>query len=75
MLVTATSEVIRIMGVWVRRADAGLARGAADNAARSLADGRQSRADDVRALRGLHPRPLPHAAGRPGAPLSRRAAG
>jgi hypothetical protein len=75
MLVTATSEVIRIMGVWVRRADAGLARGAADNAARSLADGRQRRVDEVRALRGLHPAPLPQARPRSGAPLNRRAAG
>ena len=75
MLVTATSEVIRIMGVWVRRADAGLARGAADNAARSLADGRQRRVEEVRALRGLHPSPLPQAASRSGAPLNRRAAG
>jgi hypothetical protein len=75
MLVTATSEVIRIMGVWVRRADAGLARGAADNAARSLADGRQRRVDEVRALRSLHPSPLPHGRSRSGAPLSRRAAG
>jgi len=31
MRVTATSEVIRIMGVWVRRADAGMAPSADRN--------------------------------------------
>ena len=59
MLVSATSEVIRIMGVWVRRADAGLARAAADNAANSLADGRRRRMEEVRALRHLEPNPVP----------------
>ena len=37
MLVLATSEVVRVMGVWVRRADAGLLEGAARNAATAVA--------------------------------------
>jgi len=54
MLVTATSEVVRIMGFWVRRADAGLARTAAANAAGSLRDRRQSEIDSARVLRDLN---------------------
>ncbi|HET9657819.1 MAG TPA: hypothetical protein VFP72_20875 [Kineosporiaceae bacterium] len=53
MIVSATSEVVRIMGVWVRRADAGLALGAARNAAASLADNRARRMDAARALHDL----------------------
>jgi hypothetical protein len=53
MMVSATSEVVRIMGIWVRRADAGLAAGAARNAAASMADHRARRLDEVRALRDL----------------------
>lgn len=53
MIVSATSELVRIMGVWVRRADAGLALGAARNAAASLADNRARRVDAARALRDL----------------------
>lgn len=52
-MVSATSEVIRIMGIWVRRADAGLAAGAARNAAASMADHRARRLDEVRALHDL----------------------
>lgn len=54
MLVIATSEVVRIMGVWVRRADAGLARSAAANAAWSLRDRRQHEIDSARVLRDLN---------------------
>ncbi len=53
MRVTATSEVVRIMGVWVRRADAGLARSAARNAAHSMDDTRSRQLDDARTLRDL----------------------
>ncbi len=51
MLVSATSEVVRIMGLWVRRADAGLAVTAARNAAASVED---SRAQRLEALQTLH---------------------
>jgi hypothetical protein len=53
MMVSTTSEVVRIMGVWVRRADAGLARGAARNAAASMADHRARRLEEIRTLRDL----------------------
>ena len=53
MMVSATSEVVRIMGVWVRRADAGLARRAAHNAAASVADHQARRLDEARTLRDL----------------------
>lgn len=53
MRVTATSEVVRIMGVWVRRADAGLARSAARNAARSVDAHRSRQLEDARTLRDL----------------------
>lgn len=48
-----TSEVVRIMGVWVRRTDAGLALGAARNAAVGMAETRARRHDEVRTLRDL----------------------
>jgi hypothetical protein len=51
--VTATSEVVRIMGFWVRRADAGLARSAARNAAHSVDAQRSRRLEDARTLRDL----------------------
>lgn len=54
MMVSATSEVVRIMGFWVRRADAGLARNAARNAAASMADDRTRQLEEIRALRDLH---------------------
>jgi hypothetical protein len=53
MRVTATSEVVRIMGIWVRRADAGLARSAARNAAHSMDASRSRQLDDARTLRDL----------------------
>ena len=54
MMVSATSEVVRIMGVWVRRADAGLARAAARNAASSIADLSARRFEAARTLRELN---------------------
>jgi len=53
MRVSATSEVVRIMGVWVRRADAGLARSAARNAAHSVKAEEARRLEYARALRDL----------------------
>jgi hypothetical protein len=53
MLVMATSEVVRVMGAWVRRADAGLAQGAARNAAVGVADRHIRRLDEARTLRDL----------------------
>jgi hypothetical protein len=38
--VTTTSQALRIMGVWVRRADAVLANGGLANAARAVEDER-----------------------------------
>lgn len=58
MRVSATSEVVRIMGVWVRRADAGLARSAARNAAHSVEAAQARRLDDARTLRDLQGIPL-----------------
>src|SRR4051794_8033963 len=53
MLVLATSEVVRVMGVWVRRADAGLAQGAARNAAARVADRDARDLDEARTLRDV----------------------
>jgi hypothetical protein len=54
MMVSATSEVVRIMGVWVRRADAGLASAAARNAATSMAELSARRFEAARTLRDLN---------------------
>jgi hypothetical protein len=54
MRVTATADVVRIMGVWVRRADAGLARSAARNAAHSVEAERSRELEDARTMRDLH---------------------
>ena len=64
MLVLATSEVVRVMGVWVRRADAGLLEGAARNAATAVAEPHARQLDEARTLRDLRrlrpaDRPLP----------------
>ena len=59
MLVVATSEVVRVMGVWVRRADAGLAQGAARNAAVGVADRHVRRMEEARTLRDLRRLRLP----------------
>ena len=53
MIVNTTTEVVRIMGIWVRRADAGLARSAALNAALSMDTERSRELDDARTLRDL----------------------
>ena len=53
MLVNTTTDVVRIMGVWVRRADAGLARSAALNAAHSVDADRSRELDDARTMRDL----------------------
>jgi hypothetical protein len=76
MVVLATAEVVRIMGVWVRRADAGLARGAARNAAASMADDHARRLEETRTLRELQavlPPEIPSATatGVPGGSASR----
>jgi hypothetical protein len=60
MLVFATSEVVRVMGVWVRRADAGLAAGAARNATTGIADRSSRRLEHARTLRDVRRlRPAP----------------
>ena len=53
MLVLATAEVVRVMGVWVRRADAGLAEGAVRNAAARVADRDARDLDEARTLRDV----------------------
>lgn len=63
MRVTATTEVVRIMGVWVRRADAGLARSAARNAAHSVEAEQARRIDDARTMRDLQGVPRVRARG------------
>jgi hypothetical protein len=70
MLVNTTTEVVRIMGVWVRRADAGLARSAALNAAHSMDTVRSRQLDDARTLRDLSKIPTTDS---PAATASRRA--
>jgi hypothetical protein len=53
MLVNTTTDVVRVMSLWVRWADAGLARSAALNAARSMDAERGRVLDDARTLRDL----------------------
>jgi hypothetical protein len=53
MLMNATTDVVRIMGIWVRRADAGLVRSAALNAAHSVDADRSRQIDDARTMRDL----------------------
>jgi hypothetical protein len=53
MRVTATPDVVKIMGVWIKRADAGLARSAARNAAHSVEAERARRLEDARTMRDL----------------------
>jgi len=69
MLMNATTDVVRIMGVWVRRADAGLARSAALNAALSVDADRTRQIDDARTMRDLAKIP---AASTPGEGRARR---
>jgi hypothetical protein len=53
VLVIATSDIVRVMGVWVRRADAGLADRAVRNAAAGVADRSSRRMEDARTMRDL----------------------
>jgi hypothetical protein len=53
LLVQATSEVVRVMGVWVRRADAGLLDQATRNAAAGVAEPQARRMDEARTMRDL----------------------
>jgi hypothetical protein len=53
MRMGTTPEVVRIMGVLIRRADAGLARSAARNAAHSVEAEQVRRLDDARTMRDL----------------------
>lgn len=60
---TTTPQALRVMGVWVRRADALLAQGGFANAARAVAEEReraQATERDLAAL-DLGQRPLPNA--------------
>jgi hypothetical protein len=66
MRVTATPDVVKIMGVWIKRADAGLARSAARNAAHSVEAERARRLEDARTMRDLQGIPAvarPHGTG------------
>lgn len=53
MVESTALMVMRVMGVWVRRADTTLARGAARNAAFAVASDRDRRAESMRTLRDL----------------------
>jgi len=53
MLVASTNGIIRVMGAWIRRADARLASGAVRNAAIQVACGEQRRLEDARTRRDL----------------------
>jgi len=60
MLVTATTQVMRSMGDLIRRADRGLALGAARNAAAAVAVRQGRRLEDARTMRDvrrLEPQP------------------
>jgi hypothetical protein len=51
--VTTTNQAVRLMGVWVRRADALLTSGAVANAARAVEDERARVAQQERDLAAL----------------------
>jgi hypothetical protein len=53
MRMNTTPDVVRIMGVLIRRADAELARSAARNAAYSVEAERARRLEDARTMRDL----------------------
>jgi len=53
MRMNTTPDVVRIMGVLIRRADAELARSAARNAAHSVEAERARRLEDARTMRDL----------------------
>lgn len=54
MLTTATSEVMRLMSVFVRRLDAELVESAARNAESSVLDQHRRRFEEIRTLSELH---------------------
>ena len=62
MRMNTTPDVVRIMGVLIRRADAGLARSAARNAAHSVEAEQVRRLEDARTMRDLQSIPTvrPH---------------
>jgi hypothetical protein len=53
MRMSATPDVVKMMGLWIRRADAGLARSAALNAAHSVEAEQARRLEDARTMRDL----------------------
>ena len=53
MRMSATPDVVKMMGIWIRRADAGLARSAARNAAHSVEAEQARRLEDARTMRDL----------------------
>jgi hypothetical protein len=53
VLVATTNGIIRVLGVWIRRADGGMARGAARNAATQVASRDHRRLEDARTMRDL----------------------
>jgi hypothetical protein len=55
-MISTSSDVLRVMGAWMRRADAGLARSAARNAARGVREGQLRRIEGLRALHDLKAR-------------------
>ena len=63
MRLAASTEFVRIMSEMVRRADAGLVRSAARNAAYSVQAERVRRLDDARTIRDLQRIPLAQTAG------------
>lgn len=54
MLSTATTEVMRLVSLFVRRLDGGLVESAARNAESSVLDHRLRRVDEMRTLNDLH---------------------
>jgi hypothetical protein len=62
MRINATAEFVRIMGVWVQRADSGLVRSAVRNAAHSMHVERTREIDDARTLRDLQKIPAANTA-------------
>jgi hypothetical protein len=54
MLTAATSEVVRLMALFVRRIDAGLAESAVRNAESGVRSHERRRAEELRTLDDLH---------------------
>jgi hypothetical protein len=53
MRMTTTPDMVRLMGFWIRRADAELVRSAARNAAHSVEAEHARRLEDARTMRDL----------------------